>query len=96
MKVKKIVDCYADWCIPCQRFAQVFENASKNDKFNDIIFEKCNVEDVDEEFSLKYKIKSIPTILFLDENDDLIAKIMGGMTEDKFINAIENINSNES
>lgn len=96
MKIKKIIDCYAEWCIPCQRFAQVFENVSKNDKFVDITFEKCDIEDADEEFSLKYKIKSIPTILFLDENDDLIVKIIGGMTEDKFINAIENMSGDES
>lgn len=96
MKIKKIIDCYADWCTPCQRFSHVFEKVSKNDKFGDIIFEKCNIEDADEEFSIKYKIKSIPTILFLGENDELLGKIIGGMMEDNFINAIENFNCDES
>ena len=45
-------------------------------EFNDLVFKELYIED-NELDVIKYGIKDIPSILLLDENDELIYKISG-------------------
>jgi len=71
---KKIIDFYTDWCMPCKKLKPIFSEFS--DEFKEIIFIKVNVDEV-EEIGIKYFIQSLPTVIILDEKNELISRIVG-------------------
>lgn len=54
------LDFWAEWCMPCKRFAPVYEEASE--KYPDIVFGKVNTEE-EQDLSSAAGISSIPTIM---------------------------------
>ncbi|HEY7223511.1 MAG TPA: thioredoxin [Micromonosporaceae bacterium] len=55
-----LVDFWADWCVPCHRFAPVFEKVSEN--HSDITFAKVDTE-AEVALAAELDISSIPTIM---------------------------------
>lgn len=55
-----IIDFWAGWCVPCQRFAPIFEKASE--VFEDVTFAKVDTED-QQQLAMRYGITSIPTLV---------------------------------
>jgi thioredoxin 1 len=55
-----LVDFWADWCGPCQRFAPVFEAASE--QHPDVVFAKVDTE-AEQGLSAAANIRSIPTLM---------------------------------
>ena len=57
-----IVDCFAEWCGPCKRFAPEFHNMAN--EFPHVAF--CSL-DVDEltEVVMELSVRSVPTFLFI-------------------------------
>ena len=62
-----IIDFYADWCGPCKMVAPVLEELSNeyNGKLN---IYKVDTE-VEQELSAVFRIRSIPSILFIPKED---------------------------
>lgn len=86
----KIINLHASWCGPCKSFAPTFINASNNDEFKNIQFERYDIEDEKgTEYVEKYHVQSVPTTLLLDENNEQIIKISGNIPESDFINLIK-------
>lgn len=81
----KVYDVWAEWCGPCKRFAPVFEKVRK--EFPNVEFEKVNA-DLEFEFLNRYAIRSIPTILVVDDNENVIFQHAGILTEANFRNVI--------
>ena len=55
-----LVDFWADWCGPCQRFAPTFEKASE--AHPDVVFGKVDTE-AEQELAGAAGIRSIPTLM---------------------------------
>lgn len=55
-----LVDFWAGWCGPCQRFAPVYEQASRNHP--DIVFGKVDTE-AEQDLAAAAGIFSIPTLM---------------------------------
>lgn len=69
--MKKVVKLYADWCGPCKVLERMMRDL-------DIKHENVNIDSPDGEgLSIKHNVKAIPTLLVLDENDNLIRKMTG-------------------
>lgn len=55
-----LIDFWAGWCVPCQRFAPIFEQASE--EHQDITFAKVDTED-QQQLAMRYGVTSIPTLV---------------------------------
>ena len=89
-KVNKIKKFSASWCMPCRVFAPTFKKVSEMDEFKEITFETIQLDDGDDhDVDIeKFGVKSIPTTILLDENDEPIYKLMGNVPEKDLVDLI--------
>lgn len=97
--LKTIIRVGANWCAPCHLFAETFEKASKIEEYKDIEFKSIDIEEEDEtteNLVEKFKIRNVPTTLFLDENGEQIYKLSGNVPLKDFTEVIDNAINGES
>lgn len=69
--MSKIIKVYAEWCGPCKQLSRMLEE-------NNIKHESIDVDSEEgEKLAVDYNIKSVPTILVFDNNNNLIDKKAG-------------------
>ena len=76
--VMKILKFYADWCSPCKALSAVIGKVDHN-----VPMVEINV-DTDRETAAFYGIRTIPTMLLIDENENIVNRKGGTMTEEQF------------
>ena len=86
--IKKIIKYSAEWCSPCRQFAPIFEEVSKMEEYSSIEFEEKDVDNCDVKETEQYQVRNIPTLVFLDENNILTKKIVGGLSKTQFVKLI--------
>lgn len=82
-----IIKAGAEWCGPCKAIKPTLEEVEK--EFPDILF--CEI-DVDEavDFSEKYKLRSVPTLLFFKEAKE-VDRLVGNVPKEKIVESINKI-----
>lgn len=73
---KVVVDCWAPWCGPCRMLSPTIDALAKDMK-GAIVFGKLNTDD-NFRTSEKYRIASIPTLLFFKDGR-LVDKMIGAV-----------------
>lgn len=74
-----VIDVYATWCGPCQHMAPLFEELEK--QYGDkLTFAKLNVDE-SREIAISYGITSVPTFLFI-KNNEVVDKAIGYMSKE--------------
>jgi thioredoxin 1 len=73
-----VMDVYASWCGPCIQLAPHFEALEKELK-DTYKFVKLNVDEA-RDISIKYGVTSVPTIIFI-QNNQVKGKITGYMSK---------------
>lgn len=73
-----VVDFWAEWCGPCRLVGPIIEDLSKEYDGKALIG-KVNV-DLHPEVSMKYNVRSIPTILFIKDGE-VVDKHVGTATK---------------
>ena len=73
-----VVDFWAEWCGPCRLVGPVIDDLAK-DYEGKATIGKVNVDN-NPETSMKYGVRSIPTILFI-KNGEVIDKHVGTATK---------------
>ncbi len=81
-----VVDFWAEWCGPCRMIGPIIEELSKEYDGKATIG-KVNV-DHNPEISMKYGIRSIPTVLVL-KNGEVVDKQVGVTTKKVLTDKIE-------
>jgi len=82
MKVKKF---YAEWCGPCKALSMVIKGAG--DKVTIPVIEL----DIDKEImeSVQYDIRSVPTMVLVDDSGKEIKRQSGTMTETQLLDFLK-------
>jgi thioredoxin 1 len=76
-----VVDFWATWCGPCRMVAPIISEMAE--KYNGrIVVGKCDVED-NEDLTVEFGIRNIPTILFF-KNGEVVDKLVGAVSKQKF------------
>jgi thioredoxin 1 len=71
----RILKFQAGWCIPCKNLSRMMEEIT--------ITPLVEVIDIDEnnEAAMEYGIRSIPTLIMLDDHNNIVKRIGGVMTK---------------
>ena len=71
----KLLKFEASWCAPCKQLSEVMKNV-------EIPF-PVSVIDIDEnrEAAMSYGIRSVPTLILVDENENQIKRVSGSMNQ---------------
>lgn len=57
-----VVDCHAEWCMPCKRLKPVLEDLAKS-KASSTEFVTLDIDE-NSQTALKYQVRGVPTLLF--------------------------------
>ena len=87
--LKKVIRYTAKWCGPCRVFAPTFDSVAKDENFKDIDFKVIDVEEDEEGLSEKHKILNIPTVVLIDEKDNVLKKIIGVVSQTELTDIIK-------
>lgn len=78
----------AGWCQPCQQMKSAFAKFASEQ--TDVKIVEIDVDESPDVAS-NYRVRSIPTILLVDENDNILKMKAGAMTEQElkdFVNGL--------
>jgi thioredoxin 1 len=81
----KVLKFYAEWCGPCKAMTQVIKNAS------DKITIPVEEIDIDAEImtSVEYGVRSVPTMILVDENGTELKRQVGAMNETQLLDFLK-------
>jgi thioredoxin 1 len=74
-----IIEAYAVWCGPCQHMTPIFEELER-ELGSKYTFAKLNVDEA-RDIAIQYSITSVPTFLFL-KNNQVQGKEIGFMSKE--------------
>ena len=80
-----IVDFWATWCGPCRTLSPILDEVEE-EMADQIAVVKVNVDDADE-IAMRYRIMSIPTLLFF-KGGQLVDKTVGAMPKNLLVQKI--------
>ena len=83
-----IVDFWATWCGPCRMLSPLLDEVEE-EMSDKITVVKVNVDDADE-IAMRYRIMSIPTLLFF-KNGEVVDKRVGVVSKDEIVSIINAI-----
>jgi|TARA_B110000967_G_C18870051_1_gene554897 thioredoxin 1 len=76
----KAIKFYADWCGPCKVYSKVWDKV-KEELNGKVEFEECNVDEDTSGLAAKYKVRSIPFTVIL--NDGEAVRSQNGLINEK-------------
>ena len=90
--LKKVVKFSASWCFPCKTLTPIFHRVSEMEDFKDIEFYDLDIDDPNNaELVRNYQIRNVPTVLCLDENNEVMRKVVGAVPEHQFVSTLRDI-----
>jgi thioredoxin 1 len=70
--MKKVIRFTASWCQPCKALASILEEANTNN----VPIEVVDI-DVHQEVAIEFGIRSVPTLVKIDENGNVAGRMVG-------------------
>jgi len=79
----KLLKFEASWCGPCKQLSKVLEGM-------ELPWPVCPI-DIDEsrDIAVEYGIRGVPTMILMDENDNIIKKVTGALSKSQIIQEFE-------
>ena len=82
-----LVDFWAEWCGPCKMIAPHMETLAEEYEGKDVVIGKLDVDN-NPEVSMKYGVRSIPTVLVFKDGE-LVDKQIGASPKSVYASKIE-------
>ena len=83
-----VIDFWATWCGPCRMLAPTVEEVSELMEGKAVVA-KCNVDEV-REVAMKYRIMSIPTLIYF-KNGEVMDKTVGVVSKEDIVSKINSL-----
>ena len=83
-----VVDFWATWCGPCRMLAPTVEEVSELMEGKAVVA-KCNVDEV-REVAMKYRIMSIPTLIYF-KNGEVVDRTVGVVSKEDIVSKINSL-----
>ena len=80
-----IVDFWATWCGPCRMLSPLLDEVEE-EMADKILVVKVNIDDA-EEIAMRYRIMSIPTLVFV-KNGQMVDRTVGAMPKSMLVDKI--------
>lgn len=87
-RIPVVVDFWAEWCTPCRIVTPIIEELA-TEYSGKVKVGKLNVDE-NQEYSGKYNVMSIPTIL-LFKNGQPVKSVIGAQSKENFKKAIDEV-----
>lgn len=76
-----VIDFWATWCGPCKRMAPIVEQLAEQYD-GQVNIGKCDIEEA-EDIAAQYNVTSIPTIVFLNAQGEMVNRVVGAQSKAK-------------
>lgn len=83
-----MVDFWAEWCGPCQMVIPIIDELA-NEFVGKVKIAKLNVDE-NRSISMKYRVMSIPTILFFNNGEE-IKREVGAKSKEDYVSMLNNL-----
>ena len=77
--MKKILYFTAAWCGPCKTLGPIIESLS-----GQINYQKIDVDN-DQDMSIKYGVRNVPSLILVDEKGETLNKLVGISTKEQIL-----------
>jgi thioredoxin 1 len=81
----KVLKFYADWCGPCKGLSMVIKGAA--DKIT-VPIDDVNIDN-ELMMSVEYGVRSVPTMILVDENGTELKRMVGAMNEEQLLDFLK-------
>lgn len=81
----KVLKFYADWCGPCKALSMVIKGAG------DKVTVPIDDVNIDNELmtSVEYGVRSVPTMILVDEHGTELKRMVGAMNEEQLLDFLK-------
>lgn len=79
-----ILDFHADWCGPCKTQDPILDEIE--DDFENVEVKRIDVDE-DQDTANQYQVRSLPTIIVLDEDEDVVERFVGVTQYDDIVDS---------
>lgn len=90
-----MIDFWAPWCGPCRMLTPVIDELHSEYSEKGIVIGKVNVDE-NPELSIRFKIRTIPQLLFFDGNGELKEVVTGAKPKSEIAKKIESLTENQN
>ncbi len=85
-----LYDFYADWCGPCKQQDPILDELA-DDYADEDEFEIEKIDaDEDRETANEYQVRSLPTLVLVDDDGDVLDRFVGLTDKDELDDAVDN------
>lgn len=74
----KVLKFYADWCGPCKMLSNILADVE-----SPVEIEEIDI-DVKPEIAIKYHVRGVPTLILIDDAENVVRRQSGVITAEQF------------